>query len=291
MTVDPPGPDPTIHRRRLRNELRRAREAAGRTQKDVTAEMDWSVSKLIRIESGTVNISTNDLRALLAYYDLDHDRVEALLLVARAAREATPWAPWKSEVSPEYLAFLGYESSASIIRNFEPILVPGLVQTEEYAKAVIGVIEPDDKVEPLVDLRMQRQELLVRPDAPKINLIMDEAVVRRQVGGPDIMRRQLRRLLEVSQQPHVTVRVVPLAYGMYPRLRVPYVLFEFAADEDEDVLYIENPLGELIIREGAPEERDPITPPKYLTYFWELEQIAPSDEAAPLLEQALASFS
>jgi transcriptional regulator with XRE-family HTH domain len=291
MTLDPPGPDPTIHRRRLRNELRRARESAQRTQKDVTAAMDWSVSKLIRIESGTVNISTNDLRALLGFYDVPQERMTALVQLAKAAREVTQWAPWRNVVSPEYLAFLGYESSAAIIRNFEPMLVPGLVQTEEYAHEVIRAIEPQDKVESLVDLRMQRQELLVRPNPPKLHLLLDEAVIRRKVGGADVMRRQIRRILEVAQEPHVTVRVVAFDQGMYPRLRVPYVLFEFEADEDEDVLYVENPLGEFIIRENSPEERGPVTPPNYLNYFWEIEQIARSSDAAGVLQAAMDSFS
>ncbi len=291
VTIEPPGPDPTIHRRRLRNELRRAREDAHSTQKEVTTAMDWSTSKLIRIESGTVNISTNDLRALLTFYGVTPDRVDELVQLARAAREVTPWSPWRNVVSPEYLAFLGYESSASIIRNFEPVLIPGLVQTEEYARAVIETIEPQDKVEPLVDLRMQRQELLVRTNPPKLNFILDEAVIRRRVGGTDVMRRQIRRLLEVSQQAHITVRVVSFEHGMYPRLRVPYVLFEFQADEDEDVLYVENPLGESIIRENSPEERGPVTPPNYLNFFWEIEQIAPRDDAPRLLQTALDSFS
>jgi transcriptional regulator with XRE-family HTH domain len=291
MTIDPPGPDPTIHRRRLRNELRRAREAAHRTQRDVTLAMDWSVSKLIRIESGTVNISTNDLRALMAFYGVPEETTEALVQLAKAARGPTPWAAWRNDVSPEYLAFLGYESSASIIRNFEPVLVPGLLQTEEYARTVLEAIEPADKVDSLVDLRIQRQELLVRPNPPKVNLALDEAVIRRRVGGADVMRRQIRRILDVAQEPHVTVRVVPFAHGMYPRLRVPYVLFEFKADEDEDVLYVENPLGESIIRESSPEEKGLVTPTNYLTYFWEIEQIAPGNEAADLLEAALDGFS
>ncbi|MGH3977188.1 MAG: Scr1 family TA system antitoxin-like transcriptional regulator, partial [Pseudonocardiaceae bacterium] len=147
--------DPAIHRRRLRSELRNAREAAGMTQRDVAAAMDWSQSKLIRIESGAVNISTNDLRALLHHYNVDSTRIDALVDVARAGREMTRWSIYKDVASPELIAFLGYESSASIIRTFEPFLVPGLLQTEEYARTVISSREAHNPhtIDPLVDLR------------------------------------------------------------------------------------------------------------------------------------------
>ncbi len=143
-------PDPAILRRRLRSELRKARDTAGMTQRDVAVAMDWSQSKLIRIESGAVNISTNDLRALLGHYSVDSDRSNALVDIARAAREPTPWSIYKDVATPEYIAFLGYEASASIIRNFEPLLVPGLLQTEEYARTVIGVTEAHNpqKIDP-----------------------------------------------------------------------------------------------------------------------------------------------
>lgn len=130
-------PDPTIHRRRLRSELRKAREAAGMTQRDVAAAMDWSQSKLIRIETGAVNISTNDLRALLGHYGIERARTENLVEVARASRDQPRWNVYKDVAEPEYIAFLGYESSASIIRNFEPLLIPGLLQTEEYAREIL----------------------------------------------------------------------------------------------------------------------------------------------------------
>src|SRR5262249_7970159 len=191
MTSLTAGPDPTVHRRRLRNELRKAREAAGKTQRDVAAAMDWSQSKLIRIETGAVNISTNDLRVLLAHYDVDQARVSPLVELARAAREAPRWSIYKDVASAEYISFLGYESSASVIRNFEPLVVPGLVQLEEYAREVIRMAEPGDpqRIDALVDLRMQRQEIISREQPPDLHFIMDEAVVRRVEGGRDTIRR------------------------------------------------------------------------------------------------------
>ena len=299
MTPDP-SPDPTIHRRRLRNELRRAREAADKSQREVATAMDWSISKVIRIETSAVNISTNDLRALLNFYDVDPDRIETLVGVAKAAREAPKWSLYRDVASPEYISFLGYESSAAIIRNFEPLLVPGLLQTEEYAREVLNVIEepikrgdntPETKIDALVDLRMQRQELLSRDQPPELHFIMDEAVIRRMVGGPDLMRGQLRRLRELADAPNVTMRIVPFTYGIYERLRVPYVLFEFAEAEDEDVLYVENPLGELIIRENSPEERERVTPVNYLGFFWNIEQIAPRQRTPEILDDAIRQLT
>lgn len=284
------GVDPAIHRRRLRSELRDAREAAGMTQRDVAAAMDWSQSKLIRIESGAVNISTNDLRALLNHYDMDIAQIDALIDVARAAREATRWNLYKDVASPQYLAFLGYESSASIIRSFEPFVVPGLLQTEEYARTVISMAEAGDprKIDPLVDLRMERQELLVRQPARDLHFIMDEAVIRRVTGGRDLMRRQLRHLQGfVEGNPNVTIRVVPFDHGMYPRHRVAYWLFEFSSPEDEYVLYLENPLGQYIVREGSADDQEVDSPIHYLETYWELEQIVSREDTLNRLQDAL----
>jgi transcriptional regulator with XRE-family HTH domain len=282
-------PDPAILRRRLRSELRKARDTAGVTQRDVAVAMDWSQSKLIRIESGAVNISTNDLRALLGHYGVDSDRSNALVDIARAAREPTPWSIYRDVATPEYIAFLGYEASASIIRNFEPLLVPGLLQTEEYARTVISVAVAHNpqKIDPLVDLRIERQELLVREPAPSLYFIMDEAVIRRVAGGRDIMRRQLRHLQKLAEYPNITMRVVPFEAGILPYQRLPYVLLEFPAVEDGDVLYVENPEGEYLIRETSPEEQDRNSPIPYMEVFFKLEQIARREDTLRLLQDAI----
>lgn len=286
------GPDPAIHRRRLRSELRNARENANMTQRDVAAAMDWSQSKLIRIESGTVSISTNDLRALLRHYDVDSARIEALVDVARAARETTRWSIYRDVAPPEFIAFLGYESSASIVRNFEPSLVPGLLQTEEYARTVISVLESHNphKIDPLVDLRMERQELLVRQPPADLHFILDEAVIRRVTGGRDVMRRQLHHIQKlIEEDPKVTIRIVPFEQGMYPRQQIAYWLFEFSNPEDEYVLYVENPQqqGEYLARESSPEEEDRNSPVHYLEGFYGLEHIVTREDTLGLLRDAI----
>ena len=284
-----PGPDPTIHRRRLRSELRKAREAAGRTQREAAGEMDWSMSKLIRIETGDVRISTNDLRALLTFYGVGSDRIAELVEVARAAREPARWARYRDVASPEYLAFLGYESSASVLRNFEPVFVPGLLQTEEYARSVITRVAPAQNVDSLVDLRVERQELLVRePRPPELHFIVDESVIRHVVGSPETTRRQLLQLKEYADQPHVHLRILQFEVGLYARMRVPYVIFEFEAPEDEDVLYLESDDDEFVIRENTPTELGRSGPLQYLQSFWELEQLASQDDTQRLLDAALS---
>jgi transcriptional regulator with XRE-family HTH domain len=290
-----PVPDPTIYRRRLRSELRKAREAAGYAQRDVAAAMDWSLSKLLRIETGAVSISTNDLKALLAHYHIsDPPRVLNLLDIARASRERSPWNAYKDLGSPEFISHLAYESAASVVRSFEPLLVPGLVQTEEYAREVLREIRGPDKrlVDRLVDLRMERQVILDRDGAPSMHFIMDEAVINRAVGGPAAMRRQLRRIKEIAQFPNVTVRVVPFGAGLYPRLRVPYTLFEFSDPENEDILSIENPLGDIVIREASPPaEQEDASPVSYLEIFFQLEQLARREEAERLIDTAMERLS
>jgi transcriptional regulator with XRE-family HTH domain len=273
------------------------REAASLTQREVAAVMDWSLSKLIRIETGAVNITTNDLRVLLTHYGVtDPARVQTLLNGARAARERSPWSAYRDVATPEFLVFLGYESSASIIRNFEPSMVPGLLQIEEYAHNILATIGGvgGRQVTELVDLRIERQERLLRDDGPGLHFIIDESVLHRLVGGGNVMRRQLNRILELAERPNITVRIVPFDRGVYPRWRVPYVLFEFPDAEDEDVLYIENPQGEMIIRENAPEGEggeSEATPVSYLGVFFEIEQIAPTNTTQDTIRQALDRIS
>jgi len=289
-----PVPDPTIYRRRLRSELRKARESAGFAQRDVAAAMDWSLSKLLRIETGAVSITTNDLKALLAHYHItDPPRVLSLLDLARAARERSPFNAYKELGSPEFLAHMAYESAASVIRSFQPLVVPGLLQTEEYAREVISEVRGPDKkvVDQLVDLRMERQEILDRQNAPSLHFIMDEAVINRAVGGPDAMRRQLRRIKDIAELPNVAVRILPFSAGLYPRLRVAYVLFEFADPENEDVLSIENPQGDMVVREASPSEPSDVNPVNYLEIFFQLEQLAPRERADELIDLALTRLA
>jgi transcriptional regulator with XRE-family HTH domain len=254
---DSDNPSPVVQRRRLRSELRRARLDAGLTQEQVAAAMDWSLSKLIRIENGSVGISTNDLRAILLHYKITDDRrTSELLALARAARERSWWSVYSDSAPKPLLQLIEYEAAAFIARNFQPLVVPGLLQTEEYARASIQGLAPQmhpNRLETLVKIRMKRQELLQRSDVPLLFFIMDEAVVRRIVGGKDVTRRQLQRIIDVSDMPNVTIEVVPFSAGILPGLQSQFVIYEFPDAADDDVLYLENGRGTLLSRDDAEE--------------------------------------
>jgi transcriptional regulator with XRE-family HTH domain len=279
---DGDGPTPAVQRRRLRAELRRERQQAGLTQEQVATAMDWSLSKVIRIEAGSVGISTNDLKALLRYYKiLDEGRIAELVALAKAGRERSWWSMYRDVASARLLQFIEYEAAAFITRNFEPLLVPGLLQTEEYARAIIRELASDataERVDALVDIRMKRGELLDRADPPLLFFILDEAVVRRLVGGKAVMRRQVRRIIELADRPYVTVEIVPFSAGVHPGLQGPFVVHEFPDPADDDVLYLESPVGDVISRD------DPEEILRYREAFEELRQLSlgPADSVTYL---------
>jgi transcriptional regulator with XRE-family HTH domain len=248
------GPGQVVKRRRLRAELRNARITEDLTQDQVAEAMEWSPSKIIRIEAGSVGVSANDMKALLKLYHIaDPKRVDELLALARVARERSTTF---RDAPPTLLEFIDYEAAASAIRMFQTILMPGLVQTEEYARAVIRTLKPEAskaQVEALVTVRMKRQELLARTDPVELLFVVDEAVIRRQVGGEDVMRRQVRHLVETANKKNVTLEVVRFGAGAHPGMQGPFVIFEFPDAEDDDVLYLETSQGELIIRDKPSE--------------------------------------
>lgn len=251
-------PSPAVQRRRLRAELRRARLGAGLTQEQVAKAMDWSLSKLIRIENGTTaGISTNDLKAILLHYQVtDEARTAEFVTLARASRERSWWSAYRDVAPARLIQLIEYEEAANISRNYQSLVIPGLLQTAGYARASINQLAPDmpaSQVEPRVDIRVKRQELLERPDAPLMFFIMDEAVVRRLVGGKDVMRQQLQRMIDIANTSKVTIEVVPFSAGVLPGMQAPFVIHEFPDAADDDVLYQEIPSGDLLSRDD-PEE-------------------------------------
>lgn len=251
-------PSPAVQRRRLRAELRRARLGAGLTQEQVAKAMDWSLSKLIRIENGTTaGISTNDLKAMLLHYNItDEARTAALLALARTSRERSWWSAYRDVAPPRLIQLIEYEEAASTSRNFQSFVIPGMLQTAEYARASIEQLAPNmpaAQVDPRVEIRMKRQELLKRVDAAEMFFVVDEAVVRRLVGGKDVMRQQLMRMIEVADMPNVTIEVVPFSAGVLQGMQAPFVIHEFPDAADDDVLYQEIPSGDLLSRDNPDE--------------------------------------
>ncbi len=292
--------DPSVYRRRLRNTLRRTRESRGIIQTTAAKEMTWSVSKLIRIETGTVTISVNDLKALLTYYDItDKEEISSLIEMAKNSRRSSWLSMYKGIVSDVFLAFLGHEDAAVRSYSFQPILVPGLLQTDDYATEVLQVMRGsrDPKIiNGIVELRIARQErVFSRTDGIKLHYLLDESVVRRVVGGPEVMKRQVSHLIDSCQRDNLSIRIIPYSMGIYRSMRVPFVVLEFSDPEDEAILYLEYPQGESLIREDgpfddggtAPASSPPTTPPTYLQIFAEVQQRTSEAETIQILQSAL----
>jgi transcriptional regulator with XRE-family HTH domain len=252
-----PSPSPLVQRRRLRVELRRARQEARLTQETVAQEMDWSLSKVIRIETGAVGISTNDLHALLRLYGVrSRQQVSRLVALGREARQQAWWSKYRDFISPAYFQFIEYETAATIIRSHETTYVPGLLQTEDYVKAVAATNSPvltAKAVQTIIDLRLQRQEQIInQPDPPLTFFSLDEAVIWRLTGEASLARGQLSRLLEIAETPQTTIEVVPFTAGLNRGINESFSILEFEDPGDPDVLYFESARSEIVSRdEGA----------------------------------------
>jgi transcriptional regulator with XRE-family HTH domain len=279
-----------VLRRRLRTELRAARLARDLTQQQVAEAMDWSMSKMNRIEKAKSGISTNDLKALLRLYGIaGKERTEQLLALAREARKS-PWWRSYSDVAPaELLELMDYESASSAISQFETIFVPGILQTEDYASAVLRAFYDEksadeksaERVSRLVDLRTTRRDLLTSENAPNFSFVLDESVIRRPVASPSIMSQQLQHIVSAMELSNVTIQVVPFSTGLYPGMKGAFELVHFEDTPDDDIVYLEGADGDFISDE----------PKKLNGYLEDFRQItsvslSPSDSADRLLKAA-----
>jgi transcriptional regulator with XRE-family HTH domain len=228
------------------------------TQEQVAQALEWSPSKLIRVEGGKNALTRTDLQALLMVYDVTSEsRQERLQSLARGARESAWWDTYKGEVSDSFLTFVGYASGASYIRHFHNTIVPGLLQTREYAEYFVTARANDPARSRAVQLRMQRQEELAkRETAPRQYYILDEAVIRRHVGiktDPGIMPRQLTYIADESERrDDLTVRVIPFSAGAHLGVYGPFTVLEFDGGLG-DVLYMEGMMGPSALMTGDDE--------------------------------------
>jgi transcriptional regulator with XRE-family HTH domain len=252
-------PKPLVQRRRLRAGLRAARQAAGQTLEQVADSMEWSLSKVIRIESGSVGVSANDLRALLSLYGISNrDRVDELLDLARASRQSSRWSrQYKADITSQYLEFIEYEEAASVLRMYEPLLLPGLWQTHEYAAEIIRELADPDTPESLIqtriEIRMKRQELLDLNPPPIITCVLDEAAVQRTAGQRSIAQGQLARLIEMAGRPNITLEIVPFSAGFHRGMLEPFHILEFPDHEDSDILFSESSKDTILSRDESGE--------------------------------------
>jgi transcriptional regulator with XRE-family HTH domain len=235
---------PLLLRHRLRTVLKQARDESGLTQREVADDLGWSASKLIRIEQGDVGVSKTDLKALVEKYGLE-SRFGELAAWAWASRKQ-PWAGVEV-LTNDSKRYFGFEASASIMRSFEPHLVPGLLQTDEYTRVILSEVYglKSREIEQHVDVRRTRQGILqAGPESPEAFFILSEAVVRNPVGGVDAMRRQLAHLAEIAARPKIRIQILPLTAGANFGMRGPFVYLEFPAEDDRDVLYLETAAGD-----------------------------------------------
>lgn len=278
---------PIVQSALLRSELVRLRKAKKLTQEQVARQLEWSPSKLIRVEGGKNAITRTDLQALLGVYDVtSEERQERLQALARGAREPAWWNAYRGEFDPGFLNYVAYCAGAAYIRQFHGTLVPGLIQTPEYAD-VLSTSKATERARGLaVKLRIQRQEELARrQNPPRQHYIIDEAVIRRHVGilvDPGIMPAQLNHIADASERDDLlTIRVLPFGAGAHPGLDGPFSLLEFDGDLD-DVLYLEGRPGASVMVSGdddkIPEYRD--------TFEILREQALPADESIALMRQA-----
>lgn len=234
---------PTVLRMMLGAQLRRLRETCGVTREGAGWEIRASESKISRMELGRVGFKERDVADLLTLYGItDPTERDALLHLARDANSPGWWHRYGDVLPSWFQAYLGLEAAAALIRTYELQFVPGLLQTEEYARAVVLLGHgraASTEIDRRVTLRMRRQEVLHREDPPQLWAVVDEAALRRPIGGAVVMRQQLSALIEVTRLPNVRLQVVPFAAGGHAAAGGAFSILRFGDQELPDVVYIE----------------------------------------------------
>jgi transcriptional regulator with XRE-family HTH domain len=242
---------PTLRRRRLGQELRKLRTAAD-IALDVVAEyLECSAAKVSRIETGKVPVSVRDVRDMLDQYTVDADKREELLALAKDSKRQGWWERYSEAVPKGASTFLGLESEADEAFVYEPLFVPGLLQSPGYARAVLSIGgrgASTELVEQRLEVRMERQKRLTCRDSPlRLHAIVDEAALLREVGGAQVMAEQYQHLIEVLKLPNVTLRYVDRTEGAYPGMGSAFTVFGFEDPDDQDVVYLEQSTSALFL--------------------------------------------
>jgi transcriptional regulator with XRE-family HTH domain len=261
---------PTVRRRRLDAELRRHRELAGKRIEDVAEYLGCRHPKISRIENGHGTVSPGDVRLMLDFYGVHGPEADRLVRLARESRMKGWWHVY-SDVLPEWLAtYVGLEAEASASHTYESEVVSGLLQTEDYARAVtLATVEGTsaDQIDRRVTLRMKRQERLHDARPVELWAVHSEAALRCPVGGNAVMRKQLHHIIQLAELPHVKVQVLPISAGAHPAMAGPFNILKFHEEADPDVVYFETRVGGLYL-EKDDEVRD------YVRVFSRLRRLA-----------------
>lgn len=237
------GSAPTVLRMVLGKRLRQLREQAGVSFEDAARAIEVTPLTVRRIEKAEVGLRIPYVKELLRTYGVPAKEADDFLTLAREANQPGWWYKYRDVLPEWFKAYVSLESEASVIRLYEPHYVPGLLQTHDYATALMRVGFPNESKEDIarrVALRLRRQDLLAKPDAPAVWAILDETVLRRPVGGVEVMRAQMDRLIEVLDMPKVRIQVMRLSVGAHPGAYGPFHHFRFGFSELPDVVYTEN---------------------------------------------------
>ncbi|MFE2292726.1 helix-turn-helix domain-containing protein [Streptomyces sp. NPDC059452] len=255
----PSHPRPTVRRRRLGAELKRLREKAGVGMEDAAERIGGDKPKISRQENGRQGVSKLEIEALLELYRVSDDRLRtALTTLAREGRRKGWWAQYSDILPAGFQERLSIESDAARILTFQSMLVPGLLQTAEYATEVIraaGKSQTEDQIKSYIEVRASRQEILARDNPPQYVCLLDEAVLRREVGGPAVMAGQLGKLLKVNNPPKLTIQVVPLSQGGHAGADGAFNIYSYPDPMDLDVVNLDYLDGALYLEEDLPVER------------------------------------
>jgi hypothetical protein len=254
-----PGGSPTVLRILLGSQLRKLREAHGITREDAGYLIRASESKISRMELGRVSFKERDVTDLLTMYGVhDPDERAALIALVRAANSPGWWHQY-SDVLPDWFGvYVGLEEAASLLRVYEVQFIPGLLQTADYARAVVArgqSAASAAEIQRRVQLRAARQEMLTKPGAPRLWAVVDEAALRRQIGGPAVMRAQLERLIAATEEPNVTLQIVPFASGGHAAEGGAFAIMRFPEPELPDVVYVEQLTSALYLDKREDVER------------------------------------
>lgn len=241
---------PTIARWQLGAQLKSWREAAKTTQLQIADVLGCSESKIYKIESGDVGVNRGDLLVMLDRYKVAEDdpRRETAFDLQRQGKQRGWWAKY-GNLPTNYSMFVGLEGAATEVKDFELAVVPGLLQTEDYARAIGNAAWPDqpDEVERRVELRIARQACLTEDPPLKFWAVVDEGVLRRRTGGDEVMRAQLKRLVELSRRPNITIQVLPFGEGWHPGTTGSFQILEFPEMTHSPVAYVVSQAGEVYL--------------------------------------------
>jgi transcriptional regulator with XRE-family HTH domain len=243
---------PTVGQIVLGLRLRDLRERAGKSFEEAARVLSVTTSTVRRMEKAEVGLRPLYVKALLESYGVEAGEVDAFLALVDKANRPGWWHRFRSVLPDWFSLYVSLESEAFLIRSYEPHCVPGLLQTEEYARALLRTGFPradEEELDRRVALRMGRQQLLAKPDAPRLWVVLDEQVLRRPVGDAGVMRSQIDRLVEAAAKPNISLQIMPFDAGPHPGMFGPFQLFRFSYPELPDVVYTESLTGAVYIDE------------------------------------------